>query len=150
MTTNDVLQKEVELFQQNVNKIEQRFEEFRTESLQLMTKYLDGFNNILENQSDNRIYAKQIQEESVKLREKLAIFGVYIKQLHDLKAIDSLHQFKEIDKQLMSVKLNEFIATTNSKLKFLTACAYIFAVGLLGLLSTILSNMFNNGQSPIK
>lgn len=134
---------EFDVYKANMEKLEKSIDEIRS----LTNKYLDGFNRILESQSENRACDKQMYQEFLVLKEKIASIDMTSTQLQTIDAYTEIKRFIEHAKNEKEITdfityTREFITSTQTSLKILNGTAIALSTVLLGLLFTFLSKMF--------
>jgi len=146
MTTDERLSLDTQINKENLSKLEKQVSDLRVETVQLTTKYLEGFNKILEAQSEGRSCDKQLSQDLVTLKEKIILLDSTIEKL---QAIDAYSEIKRFIEHIKSEKetvdhinvVRDFMSTQKNINKLLLAAAGAFATVLLGMLISFLTKL---------
>ena len=134
---------EFEMYKDNLAKIEKTIDEIKI----LTNRYLEGFNRVLEAQSENRACDKQMYQDLNALKEKLVTMDMASSQLQTIDAYTEIKRFIEHAKNEKEIldfitTTREFITSTQTSLKVLNGTAVALATCFLGMLFAFLSKMF--------
>jgi len=134
---------EFEMYKDNLAKIEKTIDEIKI----LTNRYLEGFNRVLEAQSENRACDKQMYQDLNMLKEKIATMEMSSSQLQTIDAYTEIKRFIEHAKNEKEIldfitTTREFITSTQTSLKVLNGTAVALATCFLGMLFAFLSKMF--------
>ena len=134
---------EFEVYKDNLAKIEKTIDEIKT----LTNRYLEGFNRVLEAQSENRSCDKQMYQDLNSLKEKITSMDITSSQLQTIDAYTEIKRFIEHAKNEKEIidfitTTREFITSTQTSLKILNGAAVALTTLLLGMLFAFLSKMF--------
>lgn len=134
---------EFEVYKDNLAKIEKTIDEIKI----LTNRYLEGFNRVLEAQSENRACDKQMYQDLNALKEKLVTMDMASSQLQTIDAYTEIKRFIEHAKNEKEIldfitTTREFITSTQTSLKVLNGTAVALATCFLGMLFAFLSKMF--------
>jgi len=138
---------EVQFLKENFSKMEKQITDLRYENLQLTQKFLDGFNNVLEAQSETRAGDKNISNELSKLKEKTIILETTVDKLQAIDAYSEIKRFMEHIKNEKEITdfittTRDFMTTTQTNVKMLVAAAVAISTVLLGMLLQFVTKFF--------
>ena len=137
---------ELQILKDTVIKLEKQISDLKYETVTLTSKYLEGFNNILEGQSDSRTNDKNTNNEITSLKEKIIILEATVDKLQQIDAYSEIKRFMEHIKNEKEITdfitiTRDFITSTNTNMKMLIAAASAISIVLLGMLIQIVTKM---------
>lgn len=137
--TDDRTSLELQMLKENLGKMEKQISELKYETIQLTQKYLEGFNNILTAQSENRSCDKQIFIEISQIKEKTIVLETTVDKLQAIDAYSEIKRFMEHAKNEKEVIdfmniTRDFMTTTQTNVKMLVASAVAISTVLIGML----------------
>ena len=102
---------ETQVNKENIVKLEKQVSDLRIETVQLTSKYLEGFNKILEAQGESRTCDRQLSQDFMSLKEKLILLESAIEKLQNIDAYSEIKRFIEHiknEKDVVEYKVESF------------------------------------------
>lgn len=124
---------EFENYKNNMLKMEKSIDEIKV----LTTRFLEGFNRVLEAQSESRACDKQMYMDVTALKEKVILLEASLTQLQGIDAYTEIKRFIEHSKNEKEITdfmttTREHITSTSTNIKILNGVAATISTIIVG------------------